>query len=538
MRAGLRLTYPHHYRKRKKGSCEGGCVLRPKPRWVSSPVNVAHMLLDTAMSTGDKTVVVQSERATGYADLAGRSLAVAEALTQAGVRPGDRVAVLLRRGEEAASAFFGVVAAGAIAVIVNESLRRRQIDHILGHSCAQVLLTTKDLLDRLYGQNLPATSVLNVDAIPWSDSFRPVSRTGSDIAQIVYTSGSTGLPKGVVISHANLWAGMQAVTCYLQITEEDRIASLLPFSFDYGFNQLLCAVGTGASLVVETSPIPQRILGMIRSQRITVLPAVPPLWLQLLSVEAFERERLEALRKMTNTGGRLPSEAVRRLRRAQPNADLVLMYGLTEAFRSTYLSTDKVDRKPGSIGRAIPGAEILVLRDDLTPCGPGEIGQLVHRGPTVSPGYWNDPEATSRVFRPNPLRPEGALESERVVFSGDLVYRDEEGDLFFVSRPDRMIKTLGYRVSPDEIADVLYGSGEIVEAVATSEPDELRGARIVVYVVLAEAGSLERLEAFCSREMPRYMRPSRFEVREALDRTSSGKHDVQAVAARGPRDPA
>ena len=258
-----------------------------------------------------------------------------------------------------------------------------------------------------------------------------------------------------------------AVTSYLGITENDRIASLLPFSFDYGFNQLLCSVGTGATLVVETSPIPQRIVETIRSRRITVLPAVPPLWLQLLSVEAFRSERLEALRMMTNTGGRLPAEAVRKLRRAQPHADLVLMYGLTEAFRSSYLSPEKVDRKPNSIGRAIPGAELLVLREDLTPCRPGEVGQLVHRGPTVTLGYWDDPEATDKVFRPNPLRPAGAPDSERVAFSGDLVYRDEEGDLFFVSRPDGMIKTLGYRVSPDEVVEVLYASGEIVEAVVS-----------------------------------------------------------------------
>jgi acyl-CoA synthetase (AMP-forming)/AMP-acid ligase II len=232
---------------------------------------------------------------------------------------------------------------------------------------------------------------------------------------------------------------------------------------------------------------------------------------------------------MTNTGGRVPTEAVRALRQAQPHADLVLMYGLTEAFRSSYLSPDKVDRKPNSIGQAIPGAEILVLREDLTPCGPGEIGQLIHRGPTVTFGYWSDPEATDRVFRPNPLRPAEAPDSERVVFSGDLVFQDEEGDLFFVSRPDGMIKTLGHRVSPDEVVDVLYASGEIAEAVVAAEPDELRGSAIVAYVVLAEDGQLARLEAFCAREMPRYMRPNRIEVREALSRTVSGKYDVRTT---------
>lgn len=490
------------------------------------------MLLETSAAMGDKAAIVNGESTVSYAALAARSLAVAEVMVQAGVRVGDRVAILLPRGAEAASAFFGAAAAGAIGIMVNETLRWRQIEHILEHSSARILLTSGDMLRRLPKSESIAALVVSTDDIPQAGTYRPLSRIGNDVAQIVYTSGSTGLPKGVVISHANLWAGMQAVVKYLEITENDRVASLLPFSFDYGFNQLLCCIGTGATLVVETSPIPQRIIETLRRQKITVLPAVPPLWLQLLSVETFKGQRLEALRKMTNTGGRLPVDAVRKLRQAQPHADLVLMYGLTEAFRSSYLSPDKADKKPTSVGRAIPGAEILVLREDLTACSPGEIGQLVHRGPTVALGYWDDPEATSRMFRPNPLRPEGTPAGERVVFSGDLVHRDEEGDLFFMSRPDRMIKTLGYRVSPDEVVDVLYASGEIVEAVVAAEPDELRGSRIVAYVVLAGDGRLDRLEAFCAQEMPRYMQPSRIEVRESLNRTASGKHDVRATIGK------
>jgi acyl-CoA synthetase (AMP-forming)/AMP-acid ligase II len=261
-----------------------------------------------------------------------------------------------------------------------------------------------------------------------------------------------------------------------------------------------------------------------------VLPAVPPLWLQLLDVEAFRGQPLESLRAMTNTGGRLPTEAVRGLRRCQPQARLFLMYGLTEAFRSTYLSPERADGTPNSIGRAIPGAEILVLDEHLAPCKPGEVGELVHRGPTVALGYWNDPEATARVFRANPARPPGTPDAERVVFSGDLVSRDEDGDLFFGGRRDSLIKTLGYRVSPDEVVDVLYASGEIVEAVVVGEPDEARGARIVAYVVLADHGDLERLTAFAARELPRYMQPSRFEVRSRLSRTASGKHDPAGTA--------
>jgi amino acid adenylation domain-containing protein len=493
--------------------------------------NAAHMLLTTAAAVPEQTAVI-SDRITRYRDLAARSLAIASTLRDARVEPGDRVAVLLQRGSDAAAALFGVLASGAIAVTVNESLRPRQIEYILRHADATALLTSTGLTGRLPRTLETPTRMLDVKDISATGSFEPVPRVGADVAQIIYTSGSTGLPKGVAISHGNLWAGMSAVVHYLGINRDDRIASLLPFSFDYGLNQLLCCASTGAALIVERSPIPRRIVETLRSREVTVLPAVPPLWLQLLAAEAFRDQRLPSLRVMTNTGGRLPVDAVRRLRHCQPHANLVLMYGLTEAFRSTYLTPRAVDRKPSSIGQAIPGAEILVLNEKLERCKPGETGQLVHRGATVALGYWNDPKATSKVFRPHPLRPPGTPDSERVVFSGDLVYQDEEGDLFFVSREDKLIKTLGYRVSPDEIAEVLYASGEVVEALVTDEPDELRGARIVAYVVLAYDGQLERLETFCARELPRYMQPSRIEVRSALGRTPSGKHDPVATVGR------
>jgi amino acid adenylation domain-containing protein len=491
--------------------------------------NAAHMLLATAASRGDRVAIVGSRETVDYAHLAERSLAFATALADAGVRGGDRVAVLLRRGADAAAAFFGILAVGAVAVTVNETLRARQIDHILAHSAARALLSSGELLDRLPREIGAQILRLDVVAVPAQADRPPVRRVGPDVAQIIYTSGSTGLPKGVTISHANLWAGMEAVTAYLGIRHTDRIASLLPFSFDYGLNQLLCCAGTGAALVVEHSPVPQQIVRVLSDQQVTVLPAVPPLWLQLLGTESF-RSPLTSLRLLTNTGGRVPPEAVRRLRQAQPQAALVLMYGLTEAFRSSYLPPERADRKPGSIGRAIPGAELLVLRDDLTESEPGEPGQLVHRGPTVALGYWNDPEATARVFRPNPLRPPGTPDAERVVFSGDRVYRDEEGDLFFVGREDQLIKTLGYRVSPDEVTDVLYASGEIVEATVTSEPDAVKGAAIVAHVVLAADGDLERLRRFTAQELPRYMQPGRIEALAALPRTTSGKHDPGAIA--------
>jgi acyl-CoA synthetase (AMP-forming)/AMP-acid ligase II len=515
----------------RKVTLEGGerpPSSRPTPPMLTG--NFAQRLLATAELGPGAEAIVAPEGTIDYGSLWGRARGIANALLDAGVTPGDRVAIFLGRGIDACAAFVGALAAGSIVVIVNETLKARQIDHILHHSRAAVLLSTAASLDALGRRPNVTTTMIDVETIGIGEELVIAPRIGADVAQIIYTSGSTGLPKGVTLSHANLWAGMHAVVEYLGISSADRIASLLPFSFDYGLNQLLCAIGTGATLIIERSPVAPRVVSVLREQSVTVLPAVPPLWLQLLNVAAF-REPMDALRVMTNTGGRLPTDAVRALREAQPHAQLFLMFGLTEAFRSSYLSPDRVDRKPDSVGQAIPGAQLLVIRDDGTLCDPGEPGELVHRGPTVAMGYWDDPELTDAVFRPDPGRPPGSPAAERVVFSGDLVYRDEEGDLHFVARRDTMIKTLGYRVSPDEVVEVLYASGEVAEAVVAAEPDDHKGSKIVAYVVLREGGDVDRLASFCADEAPRYMQPARIETRASLDRTPSGKYDVRSIAA-------
>ena len=498
--------------------------------------NIASLLWKAAAEQPASPAVIEDggRSSTDYDALRSHAGAIAAALTQRGLAPHDRVGIFLEGGAEAIAACFGVWAAGGIAVLINESLRPRQIEHILEASGATTLITSEDLLARQPRRLESDTRILLVSELAGDASFTPVPRVATDPAQIVFTSGSTGQPKGVTVSHGNLLAAATTVIGYLGITAADRIASILPFSFVYGMSQVLCAVGSSAALVVERSPLAAQLVAALRAQRVSVLAAVPPLWQQLLHVPAFRDETLDTLRIATNAGGHLPVPIVRALRRAQSQARLFLMYGLTEVLRSTYLPPEEVDTRPDSMGRAIPGAEVLVLRDDLTPCAPGEVGELVHRGPTVTLGYWNDPEGTARVYRPNPLRPGGVPDAERVVFSGDLVRRDADGWLYFVGRSQRMIKTLGYRVSPDEIAAVLYASGEIAECIVSSEPDEARGERIVAYVVLAAGagdGGLERLRRYAGVELPRYMQPARFEVRDALPRLPSGKHDLGALRA-------
>jgi acyl-CoA synthetase (AMP-forming)/AMP-acid ligase II len=354
-----------------------------------------------------------------------------------------------------------------------------------------------------------------------------VPRSGDDVAQLIYTSGSTGLPRGVVFSHDALRAGVATVSEYLGIDEHDRLAALLPLSSVYGLNQVLCAIRVGAALVVERSPVANEVVSQLRAQRVTVLAAVPPLWLQLLDVPSFASEPVSTLRIVQNAGGHLPSEAVRAIRRSQPQARLFLQYGMTETFRSTFLDPDEVDARPGSIGKGVPGAELLVLRDDGSECEPNEIGELVFRGPSMASGYWENPEATARVFRELPGRQANA------VFSGDMVRRDADGFLQFVSRRDRMIKSLGFRIGPDEIVDVMFASGQVREAVVTTEPDRVRGERIVAFVVLASGGAVDVLRRFCGAELPRHMQPSRFEQRDALPRLASGKYDLPALTSPG-----
>ena len=471
------------------------------------------------------------ELSTTYSALRARAAQVAGAIRTMGIEPGDRVAIMLERGSEAAAAFFGVVAAGAIAIIVNESLRPRQIEYIIGHAAAKILIADPEIIAALPRALATTASVVDVRSLVGPEAFAPVGVTRDVPAQISYTSGSTGAPKGVVLSHGNLLAVTRAVVGYLGLRHDDRIASLLPFSFVYGFNQLLCAVGCEGTLVIERSSLAQQIVATLRAQRCTVLAAVPSLWAQILSVQGFSAEPLPDLRIATNAGAGIAAGLVRRIRAAQPQASLILMYGLTEALRSTYLPPEEVDAHPDAIGRPIPGSEIFVLNEHDEPCATGEIGELVQRGPTVALGYWNDPVSTAAVFRSHPGSP-AANNGFRVVHSGDLVRRDESGLLYFVGRRDHMIKTLGYRVSPEEVCAVLYASRLVTQAVVASEACSVRGERIVACVVLADGATVGQLDRHCRIELPRYMQPARYDTRDELPRLPNGKFDLSTIRAQ------
>jgi acyl-CoA ligase (AMP-forming) (exosortase A-associated) len=474
--------------------------------------------------------LVDGERTLDYAALAGAAAGLAADLRARGLRAGDRVAVYLEKSLEAAVALFGVWTAGGVAVPVNESLKTAQVRHIVEDSGSKLFVSHPRKLGTLEEGALGAVPTLEVD-LERRSSEHAALPGGDAPAAILYTSGSTGRPKGILISHANLLAGARIVIEYLGIRPDERLLSVLPFSFDYGLNQLLTSVQQGATLYLQRSLFPPDVCRTLERQQITAMAAVPTLWIQLMQRHSPLRSlSLPHLRYITNSGGVFPVELVQQYRARFPQTRIFLMYGLSEAFRSTYLPPEEIDRRPSSMGRAIPETEILIVDGENRECAPGQPGELVHAGPTVALGYWNRPEATAAVYRSHPLRPGSG---ERVVYSGDLVRRDEQGFLYFVGRRDQQIKSHGFRISPEEVEEALQRSGLVAEAVAQGIPDEVAGQAIVAHVVprAPESFTSDALLAFCADNMPRYMVPRRIEVHAAFPRTSSGKLDRKAVGA-------
>ena len=511
-----------------------------------------HDLLDSPAIRADAVAIVDGTNEWTYAQLRQGVQALARRIVRSGAQRGDRVALLLPKCLDECAALFAASRVDTVVVPIHPVLRPAQVSHVLADCEARVLVTRRSLLDGL-GEPLaalrarqdlsiiclddePASPAAPGEAQPDNEALAPSCNIGADLAAILYTSGSTGLPKGVMLSHSNLVAGTRIVRSYLGISAADRILSVLPFSFDYGLNQLLTVVEQGARIVLLSFQLGDQIVRQLDRHRITGLAGVPTVWAMLTrAAPSLAKTPLPDLRYITNSGGAVPEATVRRLRELLPATQIFLMYGLTEAFRSTYLPPDQVDRRPTSIGKAIPECEMLVITADGRLAVPGEPGTLVHRGPTVSMGYWRRPEETARVLRPHPLRP--AVEGGEIVcWSGDLVTTDDEGYLYFVGRQDAMIKSAGYRISPSEVEDVLMDSGAFRQVAVIGLPDEWVGQRVIaVAVAVAEGGdataSVDQALALAAQRLPAHMVPARIDLVAELPTTPNGKVDVKRLVA-------
>lgn len=493
-----------------------------------------HNLLDGLEQDDAREAIVDGDRSVAYAKFKIEVETLAARVSAAGVQRGDRVAILLPKSFEECVAIFAVSRADAVFVPINPNLRPPQVRHIV-HDCSARLLITSPAMQAQLGDALTGVStletVIHVGDEPEGKVAPQPKSIGEDLAAILYTSGSTGQPKGVMISHRNLLAGVRIVRTYLGIDPDDRILSILPFSFDYGLNQLLTAVEQRAAIILFDFKMGDEIVRALARHNITGLAGVPTIWALLTrAAPSLARTPLPRLRYITNSGGAVPTATVKRLRELLPQTRIYLMYGLTEAFRSTYLPPEDIDRRPGSIGKAIPECEVFPVTADGRRAAPGEPGILVHRGPTVSLGYWNRPEDTARVLRPNPLR-SMAVGGEIVCWSGDQVVEDEDGYLYFVARDDAMIKSSGYRISPTEVEEVLMATGLFRHVAVIGLPDEWTGQRVHAVGVADTPIDTAAALRTAAEKLPTHMVPRAIELVEALPTTPNGKVDYKRLVA-------
>ncbi|MEQ1529851.1 MAG: acyl-CoA ligase (AMP-forming), exosortase A system-associated [Methylococcales bacterium] len=499
------------------------------------------------------TAIVHKKSSWSFQQLAQLVQQQAQALLGMHLKAQQRVAVYLPKQIETVSSFFAVTQAGGVFVPVNPVLKAPQVAYILNDCNVQILITSKSRLQGLAAalENCPDLHTvvlveddalvldnnLNLSVLGWQNYLSKANPDcvfptliDTHMAAILYTSGSTGKPKGVVLSHRNIVAGAKSVSEYLNISNTDRILAVLPFSFDYGLNQLTTALLKGGTCVLLDYLLPRDVVLALAAHQITGLAAVPPLWAQLANLE-WPAEINSHLRYMTNSGGKMPKAVLNAIRQRVPDGQFFLMYGLTEAFRSTYLPPAQIDKRPDSMGKAIPNAEILVVREDGSLCVPHEPGELVHKGSLVAMGYWNDPEKTAERYKPAPNQLNELPLTEIAVWSGDTVTMDEEGYLYFVGRKDDMIKTSGYRVSPTEIEEVIYSSGLVKEAAAIGIEHDTLGQAVLVVVSVEDPDTFseQTLSNLCKTQLPNFMVPAKIVLLPVLPKNPNGKIDRKTL---------
>ena len=513
-----------------------------------SPRTLADELRVTAALHGERIALVAGERRLTYAELDRAVDGFASGLRELGVQRGDRVAVILRNGIEPAVAIYGALRAGAAFTPLNPTAKGEKLAHLLAHCGAVAAVCDGQLAETVRaagGQagTLRHTIGVGVAADP-TPSFEQLVATepGSlpalldvDLASIIYTSGSTGLPKGVAFLHRNMRFVAGSIVEYLGLGAEDRILCVLPLSHTYGLYHLLMAVRVGATLVLEHGmTFPGRIVQALEHERITVMPGVPTIWQVLVDLNGLRERELPHLRVLTNAGAALSVAQIAKVRATFPGAEMFSMYGQTECKRVCYLPPDQLDARPGSVGIAIPGTEVWIEDEHGNGAGPDEVGELVVRGDHVMQGYWDDPEGTARRLVP------GRLPGDRVLRTGDLFRRDDEGYLYFVGRTDDIIKSRGEKIAPREVEEVLHTAAGVREAAVVGVADALLGEAVVAHVSPRDGVTLDprALRRHCAERLEDYMVPGRVLVHDELPKTDNGKLDKLALARLAQEDPA
>jgi long-chain acyl-CoA synthetase len=495
---------------------------------------------------GKVALICDGQRLT-YAQVEEQANRAANGLLALGVQRGERVAVWLPNSVETVIAIFAILKAGATFTVVNPTTKPGKLAYVLNNCAARGLFAPAargDPVDALFeavpslrfallcGKRAAQAASARPDEMALPDLLEsspptrpPCPTIDLDLACLIYTSGSTGEPKGVMSTHANVVFAASSITEYLENVPEDIVINVLPLSFDYGLYQLLMAFKFGGTLVLERSfAYPAAVLRRIEHERVTGLPGVPTLFAMLLQMD-LSRFDLSSLRYLTNTAAALPVEHIRRLRAAFPRARLYSMYGLTECKRTLYLPPEELDRRPGSVGIAIPGTEVWIEDEAGNRLRPGKVGELVVRGSHVMQGYWGDPGETARRYRP------GRYPAERLLYTGDLFRMDAEGFLYFIARKDDIIKSRGEKVAPKEVEGVLYRLPGVVEAAVVGVPDELLGQAIKAFVVCGDGHQLTEQDVLhhCAQHLEDFMMPRYVEFRSSLPKTSSGKIHVSAL---------
>ncbi|MCP4074394.1 MAG: AMP-binding protein [Hyphomicrobiales bacterium] len=502
-------------------------------------MRIEQSLRNNAIHFSDKTALIAGSRRFTYNEIDRLSDRLAASLVSCGVERGNRVVIYMDNCWQAVISIYAVFKVGAVVSLVNPSTKTEKLAFILNNSRATALLAQSRLLEiaQAAAKEAPSVTVKLVTEETGNrttchfGSFEKALEGGSavalpdpgidiDLAMLIYTSGSTGFPKGVMMTHRSVNAAAGSITTYLENTPDDVIMCVVPVSFDYGLYQVLMSIRTGATLVLEKSfAFPYAIMKKMVEEKVTGFPIVPTMAALILQMKDIGPDAVPNLRYISSTAAALHPSVISRLRQMFENTEIHSMYGLTECKRCTWMPPEHLDRKPASVGKAIPGTEAYVVDKDGNPVAAGITGELVIRGAHVMSGYWENPEATARALRT------GRHPWEKVLYTGDLFYADEEGYLYFVSRKDDIIKTRGEKVSPREIENVLYAMPEIREAVVTGITDPILGSAIKALVVtVADANVSEKeVQRHCARHLEDFMVPHVIEFRSHLLKSDNGK---------------